>query len=71
MARVQVIADDGWVALDELAAPQQLDSDHYRHCLGDRIKWAVDACNARTQARVHAGERPPLRVVERPSRRAA
>jgi hypothetical protein len=41
MPRVQVIADDGWVALDEYANPAQVVPDHARMCLADRIAWAV------------------------------
>lgn len=46
MARIRVIADDGWVVLDELAVPGQLDSDHYRRGLADRIRWAVEDAHA-------------------------
>ena len=46
MPRVQVIADDGWVALDECASGAQLASDHYR-CLAERIGWAVEDVEAR------------------------
>lgn len=41
MPRVQVIADNGWVALDEYANPAQVLPEHARHCLADRIAWAV------------------------------
>jgi hypothetical protein len=51
MPRVQVIADDGWVALDEYANPAQVVPDHARHCLADRIAWAV------SDAESHADER--------------
>jgi hypothetical protein len=48
MTRVRVIADDGWVALDESAGPDQLSCDHYRRCLADRLAWAV--ADAQTRA---------------------
>ena len=41
MPRVRVIADDGWMALDEHTCTRQLASDHYLQCLADRIRWAV------------------------------
>jgi hypothetical protein len=61
MPRVQVIADDGWVALDEYANPAQVVPDHARHCLADRIAWAV------TDAESHS-DAPPEDVSERRSR---
>lgn len=47
MPRVKVIGDDGWVALDELATPAQLQSEFYRRCLADRIGWAAEEAAAR------------------------
>jgi hypothetical protein len=44
---VKVIGDDGWVALDELATPAQLQSEFYRRCLADRIGWAAEEAAAR------------------------
>jgi hypothetical protein len=56
MARVKVVADDGWVALDELATAEQMASEHYRRCLSDRIQWAVgDAQQRAAGARVLDG----------------
>ena len=46
MPRVQVIADDGWVALDELVFEAQLEGDHARRCLADRILWAIRDADA-------------------------
>jgi hypothetical protein len=42
MPRIQVIADDGRVTLDEWACAEQLAGQHYRRCLADRLKWAVE-----------------------------
>jgi hypothetical protein len=50
MARVKVVADDGWVALDELATAEQMASEHYRRCLSDRIQWAVGDAQQRAAA---------------------
>lgn len=41
MPRIKVIADDGWVALDEFACEQQTAHEHYRRCLSDRLHWAI------------------------------
>ena len=61
MPRVKVIADDGWVAFDELATEHQTASDHYRRCLADRIHWAVGDA----QQHVHAAgsAAPALRLA--------
>jgi hypothetical protein len=54
--RVRVIADDGWVALDEHTCARQLASDHYLQCLADRIRWAV--ADAETEPRPLAARSP-------------
>jgi hypothetical protein len=62
MPRVKVIGDDGWVALDELASAQQMDSEHYRRCLSDRIQWAVQDAEHHAAADSR-GAAPALRLV--------
>jgi len=64
MARVQVLADDGWVALDELATPHQLDSEHYRRCLADRIHWAVGDAQRRATESAAWPDASPVAVAE-------
>jgi hypothetical protein len=64
MPRVQVIADDGWVALDELATEQQTASEHYRRCLADRIHWAVGDAQRRSTAAGDARPAAALRTSE-------
>lgn len=62
MPRVKVIADDGWVALDEGTCGVQLESDHYRRYLAERIAWAVEDSEARMESgpasRADASDRP-------------
>lgn len=41
MPRIQVIADDGRLSLDERICAADLSSDHFRRCLVERIGWAV------------------------------
>ena len=41
MPRIQVIADDGRLSLDERVCAADLASDHFRRCLVERIDWAV------------------------------
>jgi hypothetical protein len=58
MTRVKVMADDGWVLLDEHACAGQMESDYYRRCLGDRIQWAVEDADMGA-APGSAGSGPP------------
>lgn len=41
MPRIQVIADDGRLSLDERVCAADLSSRHFRRCLAERIGWAV------------------------------
>lgn len=50
MPRVQVIADDGWLALDEHVSASKVTSELYRRQLGERIGWAVVDAEARARA---------------------
>ena len=50
MTRVHVIAEDGWVALDELVSPEQLTGEEYRKLLAERILWATEDVERREQA---------------------
>lgn len=66
MPRIQVIADDGWVALDEHACNAQVASNHYRQQLAERLAWAV------RDAESHCDTATPFIVqAERPLRTAA
>ena len=49
MTRVHVVAEDGWVALDELVLPEQLTGEDYRKLLAERILWAVEDVERREQ----------------------
>ena len=51
MPRIRVLADDGWIALDELALASHLEGDHARRCLADRVSWAVEEAEARAHGR--------------------
>lgn len=65
MPRIQVIADDGWVALDEHACSAQVASHHYQQQLAERLAWAV------LDAESHSGAATPIVQAERPLRTAA
>ena len=41
MTRVQVVADDGYVALTERVSADVLNQEHFRGCLAERIAWAA------------------------------
>lgn len=41
VARVQVLADDGFVTLAERVSLAELDQEHFRNCLAERIQWAA------------------------------
>ena len=41
MTRVQVVADDGYVALEERVTAEVLDEEHFRGLLAERIAWAA------------------------------
>ncbi len=54
-ARVTVTTDDGEMTLLERVTPSQLESEHFRTCLAERIGWAVhDAAGQREPAEVGA-----------------
>ena len=61
MPRIQVIADDGRPALDELIHPEDLSSAHFRRCLMERIDWAVADAQEMGPARMTL-ERPGAAV---------
>ena len=46
MTRVQVVADDGYVALTERVSADVLDEEHFRGCLAERIAWAAADADA-------------------------
>lgn len=61
MARVMVVADDGWVALDELVRTHDFGSELFRRHLAERLAWAVADAEAEPEDRpAPAGERPAL-----------
>jgi hypothetical protein len=41
VTRVQVVADDGYVALTERVTAEVLNQEHFRDCLAERIAWAA------------------------------
>lgn len=50
MSRIRVVADDGWLALDEHIGADQAADEHYRRCLADRVWWAVQDAEGRSSA---------------------
>ena len=46
MARVLVVADDGWRALEEDVSDSVVASEHFRATLAERIAWAVHDAEA-------------------------
>lgn len=46
VARVQVVADDGYVALTERVSAEVLDEEYFRGCLAERIAWAAADADA-------------------------
>lgn len=51
MPRVRVVAEDGWVALDERVSASDFDSDVFRRHLAERLAWAVGDAEAHAAAR--------------------
>jgi hypothetical protein len=41
MPKVQVVADDGRVTLLERVNAGNLEAEHFRNCLAERIAWAA------------------------------
>ena len=41
MAYMTVTSEDGTMTMRERVTPEQIESDHYRTCLAERIAWAV------------------------------
>jgi hypothetical protein len=41
MARVIVISDDGEMVWNEGVKALDFEAEHFRHCLVDRLEWAV------------------------------
>ena len=54
MTRVQVVADDGYVALEERVTAEVLDEEYFRGRLAERIAWA--AADARDHESATPGE---------------
>lgn len=62
MPRVRVVADDGWVALDERVASSDFDSDLFRCHLAERLAWATG------DAEAHAAAQPSSAATTTTSR---
>ena len=41
MARIVITSDDGHLTHSERVLPSDLDSEHFRRCLIERVQWAV------------------------------
>jgi hypothetical protein len=41
MARIVITSDDGKLTHSERVIPSDLDSEHFRRCLIERLQWAV------------------------------
>jgi hypothetical protein len=50
-ARVTVVSEDGETMLLERVTPAQLASEHFRTCLAERIRWAVEDAAAPREER--------------------
>jgi hypothetical protein len=46
VAQIQVVADDGYVALTERVSAEVLNQEHFRGCLAERIAWAAADADA-------------------------
>jgi len=46
MARVIVISDDGEMVWNEGVKAPDFEAEHFRHCLVDRLEWAVRDADA-------------------------
>ena len=59
MARVQVIADDGYVALTERISAEVLHDEHFRETLAERVEWAAADAEAHdTETEQERGRAP-------------
>ncbi|MBI5103468.1 MAG: hypothetical protein HZB46_00500 [Solirubrobacterales bacterium] len=63
MPRVRVIADDGWVALDERVGPEDFDGEVFRRHLAERLAWAVGDAEEHAEARACEREAERSRVL--------
>lgn len=66
MSRIRVVAEDGWLALDEHISADQAADEHYRRCLADRICWAVHDAEGRSGAAEPDAVGEPSVVVQFP-----
>lgn len=60
MPRVLVIDDEGGLTWSERIRASDFETEHFRHCLTDRLRWAVSDAEACT----HASLIPPLRPTQ-------
>jgi hypothetical protein len=58
MPRVKLIGDDGWVALDERITQADLEDEHLRRQLAERLEWAAADAEDRAPERSPAPSSP-------------
>lgn len=66
VARIRVIADDGWIALDERITADDFASEHFRRHLMDRLGWAAGDAAGRRAAQVDRPIGDPERFRRQP-----
>jgi hypothetical protein len=67
MARIVISSDEGHVTHSERVLPSDLDSEHFRRCLIERVQWAVKDAHPRADCvtavrRSRSRERRPRAV---------
>ena len=57
MARIVISSDNGHLTHSELLLPSDLDSEHFRRCLIERVQWAVKDAHPQADSATTAGRR--------------
>ena len=57
MARIVISSDDGHLTHSERVVPSDLDSEHFRQCLIERVQWAVKDAHPQADCVTIAGRR--------------
>lgn len=63
MPRVLVVDDQGGLTWCERVRADDFETEHFRRCLSDRLRWAVGDA----EARAHISAIPPLHADEHAS----
>lgn len=54
MARIVISSDDGHLTHSERVIPSDLDSEHFRRCLIERVQWAVKDAHQKADSAIAA-----------------